>query len=433
MMSSSADRQKSGFGAVASALFLTLGLICAAIFPSPASALEAHDYKMAGDAARMRVVMNFDAEPDPKWFLLRGPHRLVIDLPKTKFAIDPKALKARGLVRNVRYGHINDGNSRLILEAKGPFVVEKLDILPNEGSSGYRMVGGYLGGLAERIRRCARRAGADDRRDQATPKSERLGLRTGRAGQRFTIVIDPGHGGIDGGAAGLSGTVEKDDHADLRRGTARQAARRRPIQRLHDAREGRVPAPRRPGADCQGARGRPLHLDPCRHDQAEGHSRRHRLHRVRQGVGRRRAGAGRPRKPLRPARRHRCRGRGPPGRRHTGRSDPARDAQLLDALRPLAGRRTVDHGRPDQQSAPFRRLQGAEGAGRAVGAARARLSVERQGRGAAQERRMARQGGRKHVQGDRAIRDRHRAAREADRRPPRAVAQPCVARTPQSP
>ena len=140
MMSSSADRQKSGFGAVASALFLTLGLICAAIFPSPASALEAHDYKMAGDAAGMRVVINFDAEPDPKWFLLRGPHRLVIDLPKTKFAIDPKALKARGLVRNVRYGHINDSTSRLILEAKGPFVVEKLDILPNEGSSGYRMV-----------------------------------------------------------------------------------------------------------------------------------------------------------------------------------------------------------------------------------------------------------------------------------------------------
>jgi N-acetylmuramoyl-L-alanine amidase len=31
-----------------------------------------------------------------------------------------------------------------------------------------------------------------------------------KADKRFTVVIDPGHGGIDGGANGLSGTVEKD-------------------------------------------------------------------------------------------------------------------------------------------------------------------------------------------------------------------------------
>ncbi|TIP59585.1 N-acetylmuramoyl-L-alanine amidase, partial [Mesorhizobium sp.] len=28
-------------------------------------------------------------------------------------------------------------------------------------------------------------------------------------GHRFTVVIDPGHGGIDGGAEGMNGTVEK--------------------------------------------------------------------------------------------------------------------------------------------------------------------------------------------------------------------------------
>src|SRR5690606_38772760 len=31
-----------------------------------------------------------------------------------------------------------------------------------------------------------------------------------RSRNRFTIVIDPGHGGIDGGAEGLNGTAEKD-------------------------------------------------------------------------------------------------------------------------------------------------------------------------------------------------------------------------------
>ena len=68
------------------------------------STVTARDYKMAGDATRTRVVLNFDREPEPHWFLLRGPHRLVIDLPDTKLLLDPKELKARGLVKGVRYG-----------------------------------------------------------------------------------------------------------------------------------------------------------------------------------------------------------------------------------------------------------------------------------------------------------------------------------------
>lgn len=214
-MSRGAGRQESGFDAVASAIFLLFGLICATLFTSQASALEAHDYKMAGDALHMRVVINFDGEPEPRWFLLRSPHRLVIDLPKTKFAIDPKELKARGLVKNVRYGHINDKTSRLILEAKGPFIVDKVDILPDEvqpngGSAGHRLVADISSASQRAFEEALAEQAQTTGSTETTPKSERLGLRTGRDGQRFTVVIDPGHGGIDGGAAGPGGTVEKD-------------------------------------------------------------------------------------------------------------------------------------------------------------------------------------------------------------------------------
>jgi N-acetylmuramoyl-L-alanine amidase len=175
-----------------------------------ASMLQAHDYKMAGDATRTRVVLHFDQEPEPRWFLLRAPHRLVIDLPKTRFAIDPKDLEARGLVTNVRFGDLNDTASRLILEAKGPFVIDRLEILPEEGVPGFRLVAD----LSAASRSAFDEALADQAQTtgstQSTPKNERLGLRTGKGGQRFTIVIDPGHGGVDGGAAGPSGTVEKD-------------------------------------------------------------------------------------------------------------------------------------------------------------------------------------------------------------------------------
>jgi N-acetylmuramoyl-L-alanine amidase len=204
------DRHEGGFGAVVSALFFVLGFVCLLLLSTPASALQAHDYKMAGDAVHMRIVINFDAEPEPRWFLLRSPNRLVIDLPKAKFAIDPKELKARGLVKNVRYGHINESTSRLILEAKGPFVVDKLDILQNEESAGYRLVADISAASQRAFDDALGVQAQTTGSTETTPKSERLGLRTGRAGQRFTIVIDPGHGGIDGGAAGPGGTVEKD-------------------------------------------------------------------------------------------------------------------------------------------------------------------------------------------------------------------------------
>jgi len=191
-------------------MVLVFGLACAALLPSRAAALEAHDYKMAGDATHMRVVMNFDEEPEPRWFLLRSPNRLVIDLPRTKFAIDPKELKARGLIKNVRYGHINDKTSRLIIEAKGPFVVEKVDILANGNSAGYRLVADISSASQAAFEEVLADQAQTTGSTETTPKSERLGLRTGRAGQRFTVVIDPGHGGFDGGAAGKGGTVEKD-------------------------------------------------------------------------------------------------------------------------------------------------------------------------------------------------------------------------------
>ena len=191
-------------------MVLVFGLACAALLPSRAAALEAHDYKMAGDATHMRVVMNFDEEPEPRWFLLRSPNRLVIDLPRTKFAIDPKELKARGLIKNVRYGHINDKTSRLIIEAKGPFVVEKVDILANGKSAGYRLVADISSASQAAFEAVLADQAQTTGSTETTPKSERLGLRTGRAGQRFTVVIDPGHGGFDGGAAGKGGTVEKD-------------------------------------------------------------------------------------------------------------------------------------------------------------------------------------------------------------------------------
>ena len=75
--------------------------------------LRAQDYKMAGDASRMRVVMHFDREPELRWSLLKRPHRLVFDLPEAGFAFEDEELEPRGMVTGVRYGNLDSGSSRM--------------------------------------------------------------------------------------------------------------------------------------------------------------------------------------------------------------------------------------------------------------------------------------------------------------------------------
>jgi N-acetylmuramoyl-L-alanine amidase len=190
-------------------LTLALLVLFQATISAVAAQLEARDFKMAGDASEMRVVLNFDSEPDPAWFLLRAPHRLVIDLSETKFLFHPDDLKAAGLITDIRYGHVEEGKSRLILTFKEPFVVERLDVLQNEDAPGYRLAID-IDAASDSEFEAALALQAQTTGSTAAPKGDRLGQPAAPAASRpFTIVIDAGHGGIDGGARGRNGTVEK--------------------------------------------------------------------------------------------------------------------------------------------------------------------------------------------------------------------------------
>ena len=213
---------KAGFGAIAAAapgaasrsLLALIWLFVAAFATavpavSAADVLKASEFKMAGDALKMRIVLQFDREPDPKWFLLRGPHRLVIDLPQTAFMVEAKSLKPRGLVRNVRFGALNEGTSRLILTARGPFAVDKVDVIANENGQGFRLVADISASSDRRFDQALADQAQTTGATVSTPKGDRVGKPPPDPGKRFTVVIDPGHGGIDGGAEGIKGTVEK--------------------------------------------------------------------------------------------------------------------------------------------------------------------------------------------------------------------------------
>ncbi|WP_404933024.1 N-acetylmuramoyl-L-alanine amidase [Nitratireductor sp. L15S-10] len=165
-------------------------------------ALKAHDYKMAGDAQYTRIVVRFDQKPEFRWFLLRDPSRLVVDLPLTEFSFDPLELRPRGLVAAVQYGAVDAERARLLFRAVGPFSVEKAEVMKNETSEGFRLI------LELRA------SSADDfdaalRASMLKPGAEEPGEGAPAIQDRFTVALDPGHGGADGGARGINGTIEK--------------------------------------------------------------------------------------------------------------------------------------------------------------------------------------------------------------------------------
>ena len=197
---------KTVMAALAAILPLNTGMAAQGSTPE----LAALTFRMAGDDLRSRIVVMFDSEPKVETHLLERPHRLIIDLPETSFGFDEESLTPRGLISEVRYGLIAQKRSRLILNAKGPFKVEKLEVLKNESSAGYRMVADIVASSdREFAQALSAQKGAvaslEEGQTAASPAiSETLGSQ-----HQFTVMIDPGHGGIDSGAESVSGTLEK--------------------------------------------------------------------------------------------------------------------------------------------------------------------------------------------------------------------------------
>lgn len=189
--------------AAALVLFATLSFGLA--IEAGAGPLQAHSYRIAGDANHVRIVLDFDREPNPRWFLLRGPHRIVVDLPETEFHLDGKDLRPHGLVAGVRFGKTAEGAARLVLAGRGPFAIDKVEVLQNEDSAGYRMAIDISSTSETAFNQALADQALTTASSQSTPKNDRVIDQ----GKPFTIVIDPGHGGVDGGAEGANGTVEK--------------------------------------------------------------------------------------------------------------------------------------------------------------------------------------------------------------------------------
>lgn len=161
--------------------------------------------RIAGDDNRVRLVLDFERKPDFTLSYLENPFRVIVDLPETVFAFPDDALQPRGLISSVRYGMSGAGRARMVFEFASPARMELVETTEEAGGAIHRLV---LDAVAVDREAFSAQVAKSVWTDAAVDATN--GKPDDASGDTLTIVIDAGHGGIDGGAEGPSGSMEKD-------------------------------------------------------------------------------------------------------------------------------------------------------------------------------------------------------------------------------
>ena len=191
-----------------------------------------YDARIVGDEARTRFVADMTSAIDVSVFTLSDPYRVIIDIPEVRFGLgENEGVEGRGLFTAFRYGQISPGKSRIVLDLAGPVKVDKAFVIQPEGNQPARLVVDVVETSREAFLdiekgyRDERRVEEAARRDQAADPAPPIDPADSG---KFTVILDPGHGGIDTGARGRGGSVEKEitlEFAELLKGRLEAAGR----------------------------------------------------------------------------------------------------------------------------------------------------------------------------------------------------------------
>lgn len=235
--------RKNVGGRIRSALLLTLMGACLAaplqLAATPAFAeSKVTATRIAGDDQRTRFVADVTKPVSFTVYVLPDPYRVVVDLANLSFDL-PQGVghKVRGLVKQYRYGIVEQGKSRMVIDTNGPVLIDKSFLVPEQKGQPARIVIDLVQTSEEAFAEAFHNAQVSDRQQAAeqggeppasqsdTPEEDQAAAPAAaqqqapvkqtaaddahKSGKRL-VVIDPGHGGIDPGALSPKGTKEKD-------------------------------------------------------------------------------------------------------------------------------------------------------------------------------------------------------------------------------
>jgi N-acetylmuramoyl-L-alanine amidase len=160
--------------------------------------------KLTSDTGGAALTFELSRPVDALAYTLRSPDRIVVDLPEVVFQIDPnvgepESARGAGPVKAFRFGRLAPGKSRVVIDLDSPACPERVASKPIFADS-------EASRLTIEIRPCddATFAAAAKPPDDSAAAPDQA-LRPASP----VVVLDPGHGGVDSGARGVGGAVEK--------------------------------------------------------------------------------------------------------------------------------------------------------------------------------------------------------------------------------
>lgn len=156
-----------------------------------------------------RFVLDLTESVEFKVYTMRDPYRVVVDLPELVWKVSAAAAREHGgVIDGFRFGRFKPGTFRVVLDVSQPVSVHgTLTALPREGRLSRLMLD-----LTPTSK------GEFDRNYAAPPPPVAVAARPAAPppakarprDAKHIVAIDPGHGGVDPGASGVSGTYEKE-------------------------------------------------------------------------------------------------------------------------------------------------------------------------------------------------------------------------------
>jgi N-acetylmuramoyl-L-alanine amidase len=157
------------------------------------------------DGAKTRFKVTLSKAVTAQVSLMERPDRVIIDLPEVAFHLPQEAGRSKeGLIASYRYGLFAPGSSRVVMELTQPAVVSGMTTAPDATGAATILTIELSRADREEFRKVAVENAAAAKNASARPIVQET------KDARPVIMIDPGHGGIDPGAAGSGNVIEKE-------------------------------------------------------------------------------------------------------------------------------------------------------------------------------------------------------------------------------
>ncbi len=189
-------------------IVLAFGLLLVISGASLAKNAIAIATRVSGDAQHARFEADLSKAIGFNVYVLNQPHRVIIDMSGVSFDLAPGlGHEAAGLINSYRYGVVDDGKSRIVIDTDGPVLISKSYVVPAKGKKPARIVVELLKTSQDAFDATYAKDHPEIETAAITPViAEPVAV----ANAKKIIVIDPGHGGIDSGASSPSKTREKE-------------------------------------------------------------------------------------------------------------------------------------------------------------------------------------------------------------------------------